>query len=544
MNESSLAPTDARPQATLSHGSWRRVARRGKNEVLQHLLGRDAPSHPLALSRTRQAPTKSKGQWFRRGNLIGTGFGAKESQGAFTGALAVRVYIKRKIPHGRLSPGDHVPAIVHGVATDVIVMGTSGFHGRPMSFGGQRSHTQGEMGSLGCLVTKRGDDDWYLNLLAYFGYPDVNPRDLHQLSSDQLMALGADVNIPATVLFPPKISRVEPPPPAIPSACGWRKLGRFKAKAESAADANGMELLYFLQNVFEKSPTSNPLDADRNVSLFNRAIATRKVGLGPYAQSKRALYFFAYSPLVKCDQAGTPVTCEGGNVPIKVGRQFQENGAIGFSLKVTFDIRNPETEAAGKDFYYVLPSCEDGHGKSIANGKGNYLDTDHGCDRVKPSFGLADGKFSQEDCTALRQLEALSPPCHGILYDGGPPLGTPQFKKAFDVIHRKWLELHDPVAVDAARHGLPHQRGFGPQPWEPASERDRILLYDLDRYCYRGHSSINYHVFERQEVLKRKGDIEAHHTELQDATIWMPQARMFPGLAPTEGVATPTGDLQ
>ena len=40
------------------------------------------------------------------------------------------------------------------------------------------------------------------------------------------------------------------------------------------ADANGMELLYFLQNVFEESPTANPFDADRNVSLFNQAIAT------------------------------------------------------------------------------------------------------------------------------------------------------------------------------------------------------------------------------------------------------------------------------
>ena len=49
------------------------------------------------------------------------------------------------------------------------------------------------------------------------------------------------------------------------------------------ADANGMELLYFLQNVFEESPTANPFDADRNVSLFNQAIATRKLGSGPYA---------------------------------------------------------------------------------------------------------------------------------------------------------------------------------------------------------------------------------------------------------------------
>jgi hypothetical protein len=90
----------------------------------------------------------------------------------------------------------------------------------------------------------------------------------------------------------------------------------------------------------------------------------------------------------------------------------------------------------------------------------------------------------------------------------------------------------------------PHRRGFGPPPWDPANERDRILLYSLDRYCYRCHSSIKYHVFERQEVLNRKGDIEARVTELQDATVWMPQDRMFPGLAQAEGVATPTGDLK
>jgi hypothetical protein len=90
----------------------------------------------------------------------------------------------------------------------------------------------------------------------------------------------------------------------------------------------------------------------------------------------------------------------------------------------------------------------------------------------------------------------------------------------------------------------PHQRGFGPQPWDPANERDRILLYDLDRYCYRCHSSIKYHIFERQKVLNRKGDIEARVTELQDAIVWMPQDRMFPGLVQTGGVATPTGDLK
>ncbi len=327
------------------------------------------------------------------------------------------------------------------------------------------------------------------DLLAYFGYPAVNARDLHQLSSDQLMALGSDGDILATAFFAPKISKVETPPSANPTF-GWRKLVRFKAKPGSAADANGMELLFFLQNVFERSPTDNPFEAGRNVSLFNQAIATRKVGTGDYTPSKRALYFFAYGPLVKCGDAAAPKSCEGGDAPIMVEGQFQDDGAIGFGLKATFDARNPETEAPGRGFYYVPGSCQDCHGKSIPRGKVNYLDTDHWFDRVKPSFGLADGRFSQEDFTALSQLETLSPPRHGILYDGGPDVTTAQFKKAFEVIRKlnteikaqnsdaasnpdvdadenfplravtKWLQLHDPALPEATRHVPPHQRGF------------------------------------------------------------------------------------
>ena len=68
------------------------------------------------------------------------------------------------------------------------------------------------------------------NLLAYFGYPDINARfrtNSHPISS---WHLGADGDILATAFFAPKISRVETPPPVTPSAFGWRKLVRFKAK--------------------------------------------------------------------------------------------------------------------------------------------------------------------------------------------------------------------------------------------------------------------------------------------------------------------------
>jgi hypothetical protein len=55
---------------------------------------------------------------------------------------------------------------------------------------------------------------------------------------------------------------------------------------------------------------------------------------------------------------------------------------------------------------------------------------------------------------------------------------------------------------------------------------------------------VKYNVFERQEVMARKGDIVDRLTELADQKIWMPQDRVFPGLDQTGGVATPTGDLK
>ena len=401
------------------------------------------------------------------------------------------------------------------------------------------------------------------DLLTYFGYPEINARDLHRLPSEQLMALGAGGDILATMFFAPKISRVETPAPASPAAFGWRKLVRFKARPGSGADSNEMEALYFLQNIFESSPTATP-KADKNVSLFNQAIVTRKkIGAGSYSATRRALYFFAYDPLVKCDNgSGVAKDCEGNDVPLIVGGEFQDSGALGFKLKATFDARNPETEAAGKDFFYVPRSCEDCHGKSTPRGKVNFLDTDHWFDRVKPNYGLAAPKFGQEDFTALAQP---------ILTDGGTDTTTPQFKSAFDVIRTlnaeikaqqadlnpdiearenfplravsKWLELHDPSLADATRHVPPYERGFGPQPWDQASVGERTLLYYLNRYCYRCHSSVKYNVFERQEVLAKKGDIEDRVTVLDDQKVWMPQDRVFPGLDQTGG-EDPTGDLK
>jgi hypothetical protein len=427
-----------------------------------------------------------------------------------------------------------------------------------------------EPGHLGFQTPATIENSSIKDLLVYFGFSNVSASDLHRLSSEQLMALGAEGEILATTFFAPKISRVDTPAPATPvGGFGWRKLVRFKARAGSAADTKGMDSLFFLQNNFAASPSVSPFDAsqaDKTVALFNQAIVTRKAGSGPYNNKKRALFFFAYNSLVKCrDASGGAKSCEANDVPITTGGTFQDDGALGFKLKASFDVRNPETETQGKEFYFVPRSCEDCHGRVRFNAKLNYLDTDHWFDRVKPNYGLSDPRFSQEDFTALTR---------DVLPDGGPDPTTEKFKKAFDVIRKlnremraqnvdaatnsdvaapvnfpiravtKWLALHDPALADATKPVPPFRRGFGTKPWDPANDDERTLLYFFNRYCFRCHSSIKYHVFERSEVLRLKGDIADRVTELTDPKLWMPQDRVFPGLEQAAGEAVPTGDLK
>src|SRR5439155_467097 len=85
------------------------------------------------------------------------------------------------------------------------------------------------------------------NLVTYFGHTNINARDLHRLSSDELMALSADGDILATRFFAPKISDVQEKPAQIPQGgFGWRKLVRLKAKAGSIAETNTKPKEYFV----------------------------------------------------------------------------------------------------------------------------------------------------------------------------------------------------------------------------------------------------------------------------------------------------------
>lgn len=391
-------------------------------------------------------------------------------------------------------------------------------------------------------------------LLDYFGYQSVQARDLHILSSTELMKLAPAGDILATRFFAPKITDVADVPPPVPaSGYGWRKLVRFRPKANSAAIKAGMSMLVVLQNQFSKDEKTEPFDIETNVARFNQAIVARAAG--PFGPLRHPLYFFTYGPFVQVDKKGLPVKANG---------QFQNHGALTLSLEATFDEddRDPETNLAPKE-YFVPDACVQCHGGSRTNTKLNYLDTDHWFDRVVPQYGLSEPVFQQEDFTGM----AKSP--HGLLYDGGPDSASASFREAFRLIRtinqefrdqnallaaannfqlgavNKWLELHDAKRFDT-KYAPPYERGFGAIPWDPASTDHRQLVYYLNRFCYRCHSSVRFSVFDRKAVTDKALEMIDRVQDISSAEFWMPQDRFFPGLTtdPVSGATVPIGDLK
>jgi hypothetical protein len=98
----------------------------------------------------------------QQANLVGIGFGVKETEGALTGELAVRIYVERKLPTCELSSRNRIPRLINGITTDVIAVGRPRFHSRPVALGSAISHFQGGAGSVGCIVTRPEDNSWYL----------------------------------------------------------------------------------------------------------------------------------------------------------------------------------------------------------------------------------------------------------------------------------------------------------------------------------------------------------------------------------------------
>jgi hypothetical protein len=126
-------------------------ARQYKNELVAR-LARMSPLSAAAADATFATTVQELPS-----NILGVGYGAKETEGASVESdLAVRIYVRAKLPRRELGQGDMIPAEINGRPTDVIAVGDIVAAQRPTRCGVSVGHFRVSAGTLGCLVRPRG----------------------------------------------------------------------------------------------------------------------------------------------------------------------------------------------------------------------------------------------------------------------------------------------------------------------------------------------------------------------------------------------------
>ena len=340
------------------------------------------------------------------------------------------------------------------------------------------------------------------DMLVYYGFPALLATDLQSLDPAVIMDFeklrNAVSNKPdfnsayatrplqageilVSRFFAPKIINVrDPQTNGVPKGgFGWRKVLRFKSRDGSPARNNGLDAFFLLFNFADNAPT---FPKDKPAGQIQALL----VPTYPTGGKHYDIYFLVYENLT----AGP--------------------GKVGLFLVATFDLAG----AVPDDKYYVPTACGQCHGTEKVNqpgGKVNYLDTDHWLDRtgddfklVKPEDVLVDGEAQGYD--TIRKLNTE------IEKQNSAVIGVSDPKFALLAV-RKWLELHKEGQPNANRHVPPLNRGFadaaGDPVWTAGADPDERLLPLLNQYCFRCHSSVRYHVFQKKAVSQRKTSIIA-----------------------------------
>lgn len=93
-------------------------------------------------------------------NIVGVGYGVKISGQSIVDDLALRVYVRSKLPKSQIPIDEQVPPEINGKLTDVIPVYDLSALARPVECGVSVGHFEITAGTLGCLVKKSaGDDD-------------------------------------------------------------------------------------------------------------------------------------------------------------------------------------------------------------------------------------------------------------------------------------------------------------------------------------------------------------------------------------------------
>ena len=347
------------------------------------------------------------------------------------------------------------------------------------------------------------------DMLVYYGFPALLAPDLQKLQPAVLMDFtklrDAVSNKPdfaaayatkplqageilVSRFFAPKIINVgdKPSPEGVPKdGFGWRKVLRFKARDGSAARTNGLDSFYLLFNFLSDKPKfPDGTDAGQIQGIL--------VPTYPTGGKHNDIYFLVYEGLGKPNP-----------------------GKIGFFLQATFDLAS-SVPRDGK--YYVPRSCGQCHGTEKPNqvgGKVNYLDTDHWIDRtgddfksVNPADVLVDGEALGYD-TIRKQNAEIEKQNSAVITSGSPNFAL--------LAVRKWLDLHKEGQTN--RHVPPMERALvdvaGDPVWTAGdpSKPDEELLPLLNQYCFRCHSSVRFHVFQKKAVVQRKTNIIGRITQ-------------------------------
>lgn len=330
------------------------------------------------------------------------------------------------------------------------------------------------------------------DLLKFCGYPALTSRELERLTPSELMQK-IPTGLLAARFFAPQIVDVSSVGgPASSKDLGWRKLVALDVIAGSPAATKNLSTMYLLFNVFQ-----------------------------PRAES-------AQDPYEPCKT--NSARCSAHNQVILVPREIQpgadaifwlvflnagSGGVRSDHLTATFDGGDHASASGGNPVksYFLPVACAQCHGGSAAEGKLIYLDSDHWFDRTQPGDDFAD----------------LSTSPNSVVFDGGKDPAVPRFAAAMEMLTAlnrrirdqnlaaggedfglravdQWLAIHPASAGFAdriARALPPPSVDSDARQWQDTPD-DRRLLQQLNRYCFRCHSSIAYHVFDKEAVFLRR----------------------------------------
>lgn len=353
----------------------------------------------------------------------------------------------------------------------------------------------------------------------------MDPVQLSEAANTPREALSAVKagDILATRFFSPKTTDVSGRQQ--PRQYSWRKLVRLKVLAGSRAAERGFTSLWVLTNTYEADLSRNP---------FHTANSNFQAILQPGVHSEYRLpvFFFAFGPLPDAARVvASEASWDAGNETLG----------------------NPQ----GNTEYHPPIACIQCHGGDTRFARLQYLDTDHWLDRVQSDDDFAPvgasawpalfdaGRDSSSEAFALsfdvvRQLnreilaqnEAVDALARQEASDQGlPDSANRAADSAVGVSFQtraaaNWLRLHE----NSAAHIPPALRGFagddGVTRWNPESPDEVKLAGLLNRFCFRCHSSVRFHVFDKQAVQDVHGTFAYHlDSDLSHGDLRMPQDR-------------------